>query len=47
MTCPATDNCGALGIRVTDGAQLDDALLRAIDHAGPSLVEILSDPMLV
>ncbi len=39
--------CGALGIRVTDPAELDDALGQAIDHQGPALVEILTDPELV
>jgi len=36
--------CGALGIRVTREDELDDALARALAHAGPSLVEIVSDP---
>ena len=39
--------CGALGIRVTDPDQLDDALSEALDHPGPSTVEILTDPDLV
>ncbi len=40
-------NCGALGIRVTDPAQLDDALERALRHDGPALVEVMTDPDLV
>jgi len=39
--------CGALGIRVEDGTELDDALGRALDHDGPALVEIMSDPELI
>lgn len=41
------DNCGALGIRVTEAGQLEAALQGAIDHSGPALVEILSDSELV
>lgn len=39
--------CGALGIRVTRKEELDDALARALEHDGPALVEIISDPELV
>ncbi len=39
--------CGALGIRVTSGKELDDALARALAHPGPSLVEVVGDPELV
>ncbi len=39
--------CGARGIRVTDAADLDDALRAALDHPGPALVEIVTDPLLV
>ncbi len=39
--------CGALGVRVSDAAELDDALRRGLDHGGPSLIEILTDPELV
>jgi thiamine pyrophosphate-dependent acetolactate synthase large subunit-like protein/nitrite reductase/ring-hydroxylating ferredoxin subunit len=38
---------GALGIRVTDAAQLDDSLARALRHPGPSLVEVVTDAALV
>ncbi len=34
---------GALGIRVTDRGELDDALARAFAHDGPSLVEVVAD----
>jgi len=39
--------CGGLGLRVTDASELDDALARALAHAGPSLVAIHSDAQLV
>lgn len=39
--------CGALGIRVADVADLHSALAQALAHDGPSLVEIMSDPLLV
>ena len=39
--------CGALGIRVTDAADLDDAIGRALAHDGPALVEVLTDAELV
>ncbi len=38
---------GALGIRVTDRSELDDALARALAHDGPALVEVVSDAALV
>ena len=40
-------NCGALGIRVTDVAQLDDALAAAVAHDGPAMVEVITDPDLI
>ncbi|NOX28447.1 MAG: Rieske 2Fe-2S domain-containing protein [Actinobacteria bacterium] len=39
--------CGAKGIRVTDQANLDDAIAEAIAHPGPALVEIMTDALLV
>jgi thiamine pyrophosphate-dependent acetolactate synthase large subunit-like protein len=39
--------CGALGIRVRDIGELDDALSRALSHEGPSMVEVLGDPNLI
>ncbi len=40
-------NCGALGIRVTDKSELEAALIKAINHNGPSMVEIITDPELI
>lgn len=40
-------NCGALGIRVTDAAELDAALTEALEYRGPSMVEVMTDPDLV
>ena len=39
--------CGALGIRVTEAGELDDALGRALAHSGPALVEVMTDPELI
>ncbi len=39
--------CGAFGVRVTQKAELDDAIARALAHDGPALVEILADAELV
>ena len=39
--------CGARGFQVTALDQLDDAVAAALDHQGPALVEILTDPLLV
>lgn len=39
--------CGALGIRVTEPSELDDAIKRALAHDGPSMVEVVADPDLV
>jgi pyruvate oxidase len=39
--------CGALGIRVSDKADLDAALERALAHDGPALVEVMCDAELV
>ena len=36
--------CGALGIRVEKQEDLDAALERALEHEGPSLVEVITDP---
>ncbi len=41
------ESCGALGIRVTDAAELDAAVTRALVHPGPALVEIISDTALL
>jgi thiamine pyrophosphate-dependent acetolactate synthase large subunit-like protein/nitrite reductase/ring-hydroxylating ferredoxin subunit len=39
--------CGALGLRVDDATQLDDALTQALAHDGPSLVHVRTDAELV
>ena len=39
--------CGALGVRVSRTEELDDALEKALEHDGPALVEIVTDPLLV
>ncbi len=39
--------CGALGIRVIEAGDLDDALARALAHDGPALVEVMTDPELI
>jgi thiamine pyrophosphate-dependent acetolactate synthase large subunit-like protein/nitrite reductase/ring-hydroxylating ferredoxin subunit len=39
--------CGALGIRVTGADELDAALEEALDHDGPSMIEVVADPELV
>lgn len=39
--------CGALGFRVTNAGQLDNAIEEALKYDGPSLVEIITDPALI
>ena len=39
--------CGAFGERVTDRAEVDAAIGRALAHPGPALVEVITDPELV
>lgn len=41
------ENCGALGIRVTQADELDDALARAFAHDGPAMVEVMTDAALI
>ena len=41
------ENCGALGVRVSDLSELDEGLARALAHPGPALVEVMSDPELI
>lgn len=40
-------SCGGHGVRVTDRSKLDEALTEAINHDGPSLVEVMTDAELV
>jgi thiamine pyrophosphate-dependent acetolactate synthase large subunit-like protein len=39
--------CGAMGVRVESREDLDGALVEALEHDGPSLVEVVTDPELV
>ncbi len=39
-------NCGAMGIRVSTREDLDAALVEALAHDGPALVEVVSDALL-
>jgi thiamine pyrophosphate-dependent acetolactate synthase large subunit-like protein len=39
--------CGALGIRVSEAEELDEAMARALSHDGPAMVEVLADAELV
>ncbi len=41
------ENCGALGIRVTEIGELDAALKQALEHDGPAMVEVMTDADLV
>ncbi len=41
------ENCGALGIRVTEINELEDSIRRGIEHDGPALIEVMSDALLV
>ena len=39
--------CGAHGVRVTELDQLHDAVATALAHDGPSIVEVVTDPLLM
>jgi pyruvate oxidase len=39
--------CGGLGINVTDAGDLESAISRALQHDGPSLVEVMTDVDLI
>jgi thiamine pyrophosphate-dependent acetolactate synthase large subunit-like protein/nitrite reductase/ring-hydroxylating ferredoxin subunit len=41
------NGCGALGIRVTQKNEIDDALKRTLNHNGTALLEIITDVTLV
>jgi thiamine pyrophosphate-dependent acetolactate synthase large subunit-like protein/nitrite reductase/ring-hydroxylating ferredoxin subunit len=41
------ENCGALGIRVTERSQLDEAISKALAHDGPAMIEVIADPELI
>ena len=38
--------CGAMGRQVTAASELDAALIDALEHPGPALVEVMTDPLL-
>lgn len=40
-------NCGALGIRITQKDELEEAMKKALDHNGPAMVEIIADSELI
>ena len=39
--------CGGNGTRITDGKDLESGIAEALQHEGPSLVEIITDPELI
>ncbi|MCH9008143.1 thiamine pyrophosphate-binding protein, partial [candidate division KSB1 bacterium] len=41
------ENCGALGIRVTDRSELEEAFKRLVEHAGPAMLEVVTDVELI
>ncbi len=40
------NNCGGFGIRVTKNEELDGSIFKALSYNGPSIIEIISDPLL-
>lgn len=41
------NGCGALGIKVTDKGDLDEAMTRLFAHTGPALLEVVTDVSLI
>jgi thiamine pyrophosphate-dependent acetolactate synthase large subunit-like protein/nitrite reductase/ring-hydroxylating ferredoxin subunit len=41
------ESCGAMAVRVTSPDALDTAFERTLNHAGPSMIEVMTDPALV
>jgi pyruvate oxidase len=41
------NGCGALGIKVTDKDELDEAMTRLFTHTGPALLEVITDVSLI
>ena len=41
------NNCGALGIQVTDISKLKSSLQQILDHKGPALLEVKTDVGLI
>jgi len=40
-------NCGALGIRVTEKSEIENAIKKALKYNGPAMVEIITDANLI
>lgn len=38
--------CGGFGVKVTKNEELEDAVIEALNYDGPSIVEIIADPLL-
>ncbi len=38
--------CGGFGIKVTKNEELKDSVIKALNYEGPSIVEIMTDPLL-
>jgi thiamine pyrophosphate-dependent acetolactate synthase large subunit-like protein len=41
------NSCGGFGVRVNEVANLEDAIRRGLDHPGPALVQVDTDPLLI
>lgn len=41
------NSCGALGIRVTEKADLDEAMKKVLAHDGPAMLEVMADVSLI
>ena len=39
--------CGGHGVKVTDAKDLHEAIAGALEHNGPALVEVITDPELI
>ena len=45
--CEYAQSCGALGIRVESNEGIAEAMEKALAHPGPSMVEIVTDALLI
>jgi thiamine pyrophosphate-dependent acetolactate synthase large subunit-like protein len=45
--CKYAQVFGALGVRVTEPSKIDQALDQIINHDGPAMLEIMTDPELI
>ena len=41
------ENCGALGVRVTEKEDLEAGLRKILEHDGPAMLEVITDPLLI